>query len=53
MPDITGWSSSEVSTFAKMINIKLKDNGTGHVTGFNIPVGTILNSESKLEVNYS
>lgn len=53
MPDITGWSSSEVTTFTKLLNLNVKSNGSGHVTAFNIPVGTALNSESNLEVTYS
>ena len=38
MPDIIGWSSSEVMNFCNMIGIKYIFNGYGTVSEFNIPV---------------
>lgn len=50
MPDITGWSSNEVITLCKLLNLKYSSNGYGKVKTFNIPIGTVLTSEHKLEM---
>jgi len=51
MPDITGWSSSEVITLCKLLGISYKTSGYGNVVSYSIPVGTIITSDMKLEVN--
>lgn len=50
MPDITGWSNNEVTTLCKLLNLKYSSTGYGKVKTFNIPIGTVLTSEHKLEV---
>lgn len=51
MPDIRGWSSSEVTTFASILKIPLMLNGYGYVTSTNIPEGAIIDSSTELVVN--
>ena len=51
MPDITGWSSSEVITLCKLLNINYILNGYGNVESYNIPAGTVLTNELTLEIN--
>ena len=51
MPDIRGWSSSEVTTFASILKIPLTLNGYGYVTSTNIPEGAIIDSSTELVVN--
>ena len=50
LPDITGWSSSEIITLCKLANIDYSLEGYGRVISFNLEVGTLLNNETKLEV---
>ena len=50
MPDITGWSSSEVITLCKLLGIELKTTGYGVVKSFSIAVGTEIINHMKLEV---
>ena len=50
LPDITGWSSNEVVTLFKLMNIKYKLDGTGKVVKYSIPAGTSINSDSYIEV---
>lgn len=52
MPDIIGWSNSEVSTLCKLLKIPLNSNGSGKVVTSSIPPGTTLNSSSKLSVTF-
>ena len=48
MPDITGWSSSEVMNFCNLIGLKFTFTGYGVVSSFNLPVGEIIDkSEAK------
>lgn len=51
MPDMTGWSSSEVTTFASILNIPLTINGYGYVSSTNIPPGGIIDTTTELVVN--
>lgn len=50
MPNIIGWNSSDVRTFANLINLSYTMNDYGKVTAQSIPEGTILDSASMLEV---
>lgn len=51
MPDMKGWSSSEVTTFASILNIPLAINGYGYVASTNIPPGGIIDSTTELVVD--
>ena len=50
MPDITGWSSSEVMSFCNLVGLKFNFTGYGVVKEFNLPVGEILDLTKTLEV---
>ncbi|MCH5167768.1 MAG: penicillin-binding protein [Erysipelotrichales bacterium] len=50
MPDMTGWSSSEVTSFAKLTNIPISINGYGYVQSTNIIPGAIIDTSSTLIV---
>ena len=50
MPDITGWSRSDVVSFANLVNLDTTFKGTGYVKSFNIKEGQILKKEDILEV---
>ena len=53
MPDITGWSSSEVMNFCNLIGLKYTFNGYGVVSSFNLPVGEIIDLSKTLEITLS
>lgn len=53
MPDISGWSSSEVNTLCKLLGLELKTTGYGNVKSFSIAVGTKIEKGSKLEVIFA
>ncbi len=50
MPDITGWSRSEVITLCKLLNITYTINGYGKVKTSSIPPNTVINSNTKIEI---
>lgn len=50
MPDIMGWSGSEVITLCKMLNIRYTHTGYGKVVAFNLEVGSVITDEVRLEV---
>ena len=50
MPDITGWSSSEVISFCNLIGLKFTFTGYGVVSSFNLPVGEIIDLTKTLEI---
>lgn len=52
MPNITGWSVSEVNTLCKLLGLKLKSNGYGKVKSFSIAEGTKIVNGSSLEVSF-
>ncbi len=52
MPNITGWSVSEVNTLCKLLGLKLKSNGYGKVKSFSIAEGTKIVNGSSLEVTF-
>ena len=51
MLNLTNWSKIDVFKYCELANIECTYNGYGYVKDQSIPVGTILNEESKLEVN--
>lgn len=53
MPDITGWSSSEVMNFCNLIGLNYQFNGYGIVKEFNIEKDTIIDLTKTLEVTLS
>ena len=53
MPDMTGWSSSEVMSFCNLIGLKYKLNGFGIVKDYNIEKDSILDLTKILEINLS
>lgn len=53
MPDIMGWSSSEVMNFCNLIGLKYKFNGYGKVKKSSIPKNTAINIKNTLEVTLS
>ncbi len=52
MPNIIGWSSSEVTTLCKLLNINLKTTGYGRVKETSIVEGTDIISGMKIEVTF-
>lgn len=52
MPNIIGWSVSEVNTLCKLLGLKLKSNGYGKVKSFSIAEGTKIVNGSSLEVTF-
>ena len=50
MPDITGWSSSDVITLCKLLNIDYTLNGNGKVITSSIAPETVITNETKLEI---
>lgn len=50
MPDITGWSSSEVMSFCNLIGLKYKFSGYGIVESFSIPPDSSIDLTSTLEI---
>ena len=50
MPDITGWSSTEVIDFCNIVGIQYNLDGYGYVSTSSIPAGTEITSESVLTV---
>ena len=50
MPDIKGWSRSEITTFANMINLDVNFSGNGYAKEYNIEKGTEITNNMTLEV---
>ena len=50
MPDITGWSVSEVNTLCKLLNLKLKTIGYGNVKTSSIKAETTITEGTNIEV---
>ena len=50
MPDIKGWSLSEVKTLAILINIELKYTGLGYVESQSIEIGKKIEPNSVLNI---
>ncbi len=53
MPDITGWSSSEVMSLCNLIGLNYTFSGYGIVKEFNLPVGEIIDLTKTLEITLS
>lgn len=53
MPDLTGWSNSEVNVLAKLLNIRIKSSGYGSCKTQSIAAGTPINPIEILEVEFS
>lgn len=52
MPNIMGWSSSDVTNLANILNITLEVDGYGFVISQSIASGTVLSGDSKLAVTF-
>lgn len=50
MPDMTGWSSSEVMNFCNLIGLKYTFNGYGKVESTSIPPDTIIDLTKTIEI---
>lgn len=50
MPDITGWSSSEVMSFCNLIGLKYTFSGYGVVKEFNLTAGEVIDLTKTLEI---
>ena len=50
MPDMTGWSSSEVMNFCNLIGLKYTFSGYGVVKSFNLTVGEVIDLTKTLEI---
>lgn len=50
MPNMTGWSRKDVSSFCSLANIQLQYNGTGAVTNQSIHEGEILTGDMTLVI---
>jgi len=50
MPDITGWSSSEVMNFCNLIGLKYTFDGYGKVSAFSIPPDSVIDLTKTLEI---
>ena len=51
MPNVYGWSSSDVITFAKLVGLDYEINGYGNVVSASIQEGTEINPKDKLIIN--
>ncbi len=50
LPDLKGWSSSEVITLCKLLNIEYTITGKGIVTNTSIEPGTVITNNTKIEI---
>lgn len=50
MPDIRGWSSNEVQTLCKLLNIKYTIKGNGVVKSTTVAPDTIITKDTKIEI---
>ena len=50
MPDITGWSSSEIMSFCNLIGLDYTFSGYGVVKEFNLTAGELIDLTKTLEV---
>ena len=46
MENLTGWSLSEVKTYAELLGLKLEYSGYGYVTSQNIESGAVIDKEN-------
>ena len=52
MPDMKDWSRNDVIKYFEMINMKYNITGEGYVTSQNIKVGTIIDSNSEITIEF-
>ena len=50
MPNVIGWSSNEITTLCKLLNVEFKITGNGIVTKTSIEPDTILTKGTKIEI---
>lgn len=50
MPDMIGWTSTEVTAFTNLTGIKITQTGKGHVSSQSLPEKTILTTASQISV---
>lgn len=50
MEDLTGWSLSEVKTYASLLGIKLNYTGYGYVKSQSIPAEVLIDKDVTLEI---
>ena len=51
MPDVIGYSLSEIKLLAEMLNIDIQINGNGYVVQSNLLPGDIINDDTILKVD--
>ena len=51
MPNVSGWTSNDILSFCKMINLKYEVNGYGVVSSTSIPEGTEINLDNPIVIN--
>ncbi|BDZ31167.1 penicillin-binding transpeptidase domain-containing protein [Lactiplantibacillus sp. WILCCON 0030] len=51
MPNLTGWSASEVADFAELTGMKLATNGTGYVSAQSVSAGNPIEAKEALTVS--
>ena len=52
MPDLTGYSKSEVITLANILNLALKTKGNGYAINQSIKKDELLSEEKIIEVEF-
>ena len=50
LPDLTGWSESQIEAYASLAGIKLQLSGSGKVKSQSLAQGTVVKSGTKLKV---
>ena len=50
MPNVIGWSSSEVITLCKLLDIEYTITGNGIVTKTSIAPDTLITKDTKIEI---
>ena len=53
MPNIIGWSKSDVIALCNLLNISYEFEGNGYVTSQSITTGTTITNESKLQITFA
>ncbi len=50
MPNMSGWSRKDVSSFSALTNMNIQFNGTGVVSNQSVPEGTVITSDMEIIV---
>ena len=53
MPNVIGFSSNEVITICKLLNLNYNINGVGNVVSTSIPEGTPITKDMTIAINLS